>query len=453
MNRRQNPNPRSQRTRLYRMIGVILAIALVILIILVAVLVSQKSQQTQQPTPTQQPAQTQPPIPTQQPTATQQPAGGTALNGIAIKGNQFVTDSGQSIVLRGVNYAGLDFPCSHDQGLSFAPLTASAVEALVSWHVNVARIGIPEDCWLGINDLSPQWSGTKYQQAVIHFVNLLHMYKIYVELSLFYVAPGSNVSVMQLSMPDADHALDFWTSLATTFKNDRNVIFGAYGEPHPDNWSCWKNGGSSCPLSYLAIGMQQIVNTIRATGATQPIAISGIGWANNLSQWLTYKPSDPLNSLAAEFDVYSENPCSNITCWNAEELPVLQQVPLLTGEIGEHVSDPACGNTFLNTFLTWADAHNVNYEVWKWGVDTRDTPCTNDALITSYEGAPSPLYGEAFKAHLASLANDTLSSQSISQRPYTKGNSSFTTNNISKVYVALPAYQSDLSERNRKLLN
>ena len=390
MNQQQNPNPRPQRSISYRMIGGIIAIALIILTILLAVLVSQKRQ------------------PTQQPEQTQQPAGGTVFNGIAIKGNQFVTYAGQSIILHGVNYAGLDYSCSHDQGLSFAPLTASAVQALSSWHVNIVRIGIPEDCWLGINGLSPQWSGPKYQHAVVHFVNLLHRYKIYVELSLFYVAPGSNVSVQQLPMPDADHALDFWTSLATTFKNDRNIIFGTYGEPHPDNWSCWKNGGSSCSLYYPAVGMQQIVNTIRATGATQPIAISGIGWANDLSQWLTYKPSDPLNSLAAEFDVYSENFCSTITCWNTEELPVLQQVPLLTGEIGEYASDPACGNTFLHTFLIWADTHRVSYEVWKWGVGTDNFPCRNDALITDYTGTPSPIYGQAYKTHLASLSNNPL---------------------------------------------
>ncbi len=389
MKKRQNLNPRAQRGIPYRMLAGIIASALLVLIILIAVLVSQKPQQTQQ-----------------------QPAG-TVFNGIAIKGNRFVTGSGQPITLRGVNYAGLDFSCSHDQGLSFAPLSASAVQALVSWHVNVARIGIPEDCWLGINGLSPQWSGPTYQQAVFNFVNLLHQYGIYAELSLFYVAPGSDVSVGQLPMPDADHALAVWTSLATTFKNDHEIIFGAYGEPHPDSWSCWKNGGSSCSLSYPAVGMQQIVNTIRATGATQPIAISGIDWANDLSQWLAYKPSDPLNSLAAEFDVYSENLCSSITCWNAEELPVLQQVPLLTGEIGEHASDPACGDTFLTTFLSWADAHNVSYEVWKWGVGTDDAPCNNDALITDYTGAPSPLYGQAYKAHLADLSQSPLTSRSL----------------------------------------
>ena len=48
-------------------------------------------------------------------------------------------------------------------------------------------------------------------------------------------------------MPDADHAPDFWTSVANTFKNNSAVIFDLYNEPYLDNnqdttagWECWK---------------------------------------------------------------------------------------------------------------------------------------------------------------------------------------------------------------------
>ena len=95
----------------------------------------------------------------------------------------------------------------------------------------------------------------------------------------------------------------------------------------------------------------------------------------------------------------------------------MQQVPLLAGEIGEHVSNSDCGSLFLNSFLTWADTHNASCEVWKWGIGTDTAPCDNDALITDYAGTPSPVYGEAYKAHLASLANTALSSQSMLQQP------------------------------------
>ena len=36
-------------------------------------------------------------------------------------------------------------------------------------------------------------------------------------------------------MPDADHAVDFWTDVATTFANDDGVVFELYNEPFPDS--------------------------------------------------------------------------------------------------------------------------------------------------------------------------------------------------------------------------
>jgi Cellulase (glycosyl hydrolase family 5) len=327
-----------------------------------------------------------------------------SLDGIAIKGNRFVTGSGQPITLHGVNYPGFEWTCSHNQELFF-PHDASAVRALVSWHINIARVGIAEDCWLGINGLSPQVSGPAFQQAVVNFVNLLHHYGIYVEISLMYVAPGSTVSIDQMPMPDADHAITVWKQVANTFKNDHNVIFGAYGEPQPNSWSCWRDGGPSCNLGYSAVGMQTLVNTIRATGATQPISVSGGTWGGDLSQWLQYEPNDPLHSLSAEWHLYGdENLCNTQACWNSTILPITQRVPVINGELGESAFSNTCAFTFMQTYLAWADAHNVSYEVWKWSPDEQG-PCGNMALITNYDGTPSPVYGEGYKGHLAALAN------------------------------------------------
>lgn len=347
---------------------------------------------------------------------------GNALTGLHIQGNQFVDDNGKPVVLRGVNYAGLAWPCSHDEGLSLAPLTPAAIAALVNWHINVARIGIPEDCWLGINGLSPNWSGPTYQQAVINFVNLLNQNGIYVEVSLFYVAPGTVVSIHQLQMPDADHSLAAWTSMADAFKNDHSIIFGAYGEPHNINvgkWLCWRDGGTCAGIPYQTAGMQQIVNTIRATGATQPITLSGLNWANDVSEWLQYEPTDPLNQLGAEVDVYPQGRCASTSCWDSQFGPVLQQVPLIAGEAGNGPTG-VCSASFISSFWNWADSHNVSYEVWMWALSPRgpNNPCDTGALILDYNGIPSPIYGEAYKAHLAALAGISPTPTSTSTRAY-----------------------------------
>src|SRR5207302_263155 len=104
----------------------------------------------------------------------------------------------------------------------------------------------------------------------------------------------------------------------------------------PLNEDCWLGidgvdpayGGSS----YRTAGSQQLVTAIRNAGATQPIAVPGIDYANDLSQWLAYEPTDPLSSLVAEAHVYGNNSCgaqSAGACLTNTIAPVAAVVPVV----------------------------------------------------------------------------------------------------------------------------
>ena len=144
-------------------------------------------------------------------------------------------------------------------------------------------------------------------------------------------------------MADADHALDFWTDVATTFKNDLGVVFELYNEPdfnvgNPPNistnvdndaaWQCWENGctqnivqwsqvdGGWVPQilgSYQTAGFQQLVNAVRTaegnTAASHVILLGGVQYSNRLTQWAKYKPTDPANNLGAAWHIYNFNGC------------------------------------------------------------------------------------------------------------------------------------------------
>src|SRR2546423_7148064 len=112
--------------------------------------------------------------------------------------------------------------------------------------------------------------------------------------------------------------------------------------------------------------MQGALNAVRSTGATNPVTVSGIDYANNLSQWLQYKPSDPAGQLLAEAHVYGGNACASTSCFNSNYAPVLAQVPLVFGETGETYDASSCASTNTNTFLNWADQQGVGYEAWTW---------------------------------------------------------------------------------------
>jgi endoglucanase len=150
--------------------------------------------------------------------------------------------------------------------------------------------------------------------------------------------------------------------------------------------------------TFTATGMQALVSAIRATGATQPIMIGGLAYANDLTGWLAHEPTDADHQLAASVHVYNGNVCGSVACWNAQLAPVANRVPLVTGEFDE--SD--CSTAFDNSYMDWADAHGVSYLAWGWIV-LGSQPCSSLYLITNYNGTPASPNGVAVRTHLRSL--------------------------------------------------
>ena len=239
-----------------------------------------------------------------------------------------------------------------------------------SWGINGVNVGINEDCWLGINGVNAAYAGANYISAIQTYVQTLENNNIYPVIALFWEAPGSTLATGQTSMPDADHATALWQSVANTFKNDPHVIFRLKEEPFPNNnsdstaaWQCWLNGGSSCSEGYNVVGMQSLITTIRNTGATNIIQVPGIEYANQMDQFLTYKPTDPNNNEMAVVDVYPDlNPCGSTACYDSQYAPIIAQIPFMAGEFGESVNGNICGVTNSNTFMNWMDQHKDVYK-------------------------------------------------------------------------------------------
>jgi endoglucanase len=247
---------------------------------------------------------------------------------------------------------------------------------------------------LGINGVPPQYAGANYLNALVAFVNRLHAHHVYAEVSLMWAAPGSQPATGHPPILDQDHSPAAWTAIANTFRADPNTIFGLQSEPHAISWACWKNGGSSCSVGYAAFGMQGALDAIRATGATNVVTSSGIDWANNLTQWLVNRPSDPLNQLMAEQHVYGGNTCYTPACLTANTAPVAALVPVVFGEYGETYDGSSCGSTNTAAMVNWADAHGVGYEAWVW-----NTWGNCSSLISNYNGTPANAFGTWVRDH------------------------------------------------------
>jgi endoglucanase len=105
------------------------------------------------------------------------------------------------------------------------------------------------------------------------------------------------------------------------------------------------------------------VNSIRSTGAAQPLMLGGLSWASDLSQWRAFEQRDPRRQLIASEHTYGGlSPCSG-GCLSSV-LATSRQVPVVFGELGE----------------------------------------TDCASGYSYDGAPTP-YGAGFRAHFRALGS------------------------------------------------
>jgi len=335
--------------------------------------------------------------PTPAPTA---PAGG--LSPLHVSGASLVNAAGQAVQLRGVNRSGTEYACIQGWDVFDGPNDAASVQAIAAWRTNAVRVPMNEDCWLNINGSPAAYSGANYQQAIKNYVSLLNQNGLYAILELHWTAPGTQKATGQQPMLDRDHSVTFWTQVAAAFKGNDRVIFEPQNEPYPDNnsdttaaWRCWRDGGTCSGMSFQAAGMQEIVTAIRGTGATNVIALGGVQYSNALSQWLTYRPTDPLNNVVAAWHVYNFNICKTTTCWNNTVGVVAAQVPVVATEIG----DDSCNATFMTGLMAWLDAHNSGYLAWTW--DTWGTTCGDIALVRDYAGTPTT-YGQIFKTYLAS---------------------------------------------------
>jgi len=330
-----------------------------------------------------------------------------------VSGNKLVNSHGRAVLLHGVNRSGTEFMCVQGHGIFDGPHDQASVSAMKAWGVNAVRVPLNEACWNGESYVNAAYSGANYQDAIKSFVNLLNANGMVVILDLHwtdgaYSSPSSQCSSAQARcikpMPDTAQAIPFWASVASTFKGNNAVIFDLFNEPFLPRavgsqaaaWQCWLHGGSCPGIGYQVAGMQALVDAVRSTGAANVILASGLRWSNDLTGWLANKPSDPKHNLAASWHSYSFNACSTLTCWTSEVAPVIAQVPVVAGEIGQD----GCAADYISALMSWLDSESTSYLAWAWNADF---PCSSGpSLITSYAGTPTP-YGAGYRAHLLAL--------------------------------------------------
>jgi hypothetical protein len=366
---------------------------------------------------------------------------------VRVQGNHFIDSQGNALQLRGVNVSGLEFTAVQgwDPADPFGGQTPNW-SAIKSWHANVVRLPLNEASWLGrqcadsrtgaIRSADP---GKNYVATVTKVVNAATAAGLNVILDLHISAPGDTCPEIQNAMADGENSVDFWTSVAQTFKSYPNVLFELFNEPFVTQDSYFSaNGNDTIGWEYLMKGlggasfsgfteqdsaggtdnvsyhwqganMQQLLDAVRGTGATNVVLAGGLYYAGSLAGWLANHPTDSLNQLAASWHAYPTFGAAFGTAAAAqpnfapqiytEAQGILSGgFPVIITEIGDQCAAGTPNSPEVTNVTTWADTADVSVLGWTW--DTWTTPtatsCDN-VLILDSSGTPTPGYGVTFR--------------------------------------------------------
>jgi hypothetical protein len=327
----------------------------------------------------------------------------------------------------------------------------STWDALRNWHVNTIRVTLNETSYLGIKCVTaytgPAYNkpgkiqesdpGHNYRRRLKEIVDRATQDNYYVILVLNYSAPNDPQNqVDQVSaqcatefnpLPDRDHAIDFWTMLATEYKTYPNVVFELFDNPFIDHWryfkgtkaDAWKalRDGTSVdsytPLiptrkkhTWQSVGMQEILNAVRQQGARNVVLQCGLA-GSDLDSWLTYKAIDPIKQTAAAWHAFPtdknkwEDECYKYPSWcddraySFANAILSHNYPVVVTQFADRSADGTLGAPFASSLLPTLDAMGISYIAWSFKPDNEKFA----TLIKDKIGTPTDGYGEYVKSH------------------------------------------------------
>jgi endoglucanase len=341
--------------------------------------------------------------------------GGTAPSSVLprplkVVGTQILNDRGEPVTLRGVNCASMEWT-SDGQG----HILQSVKVAIEDWHVNHIRLPLAQDRWFG---KAPEQKdeGKAYRALVKEVVDLCASKGCYIILDLHWSDVGEwGQNIGQHSMPD-ENSLAFWKDIAPVYANHPAVIYDLYNEPHDVSWDIWLNGGTvtdrpnrrgAAPKTFQAVGMQKLLDAVRAAGAKNVIIAGGLNWAYDFDGILDGRQlKDPDGNGVIYANHAYNNKGHPVEVWIARMEKATAELPVIVSEFGGsggpsrrmgRFSRPAnpSGDDWLLHVMQAIQDHNWSWTAWDFH------PQAGPTLISDWNYTPTPDFGVFVKQMLA----------------------------------------------------
>jgi endoglucanase len=329
-------------------------------------------------------------------------AGAGELAPLSVRGNAIIRD-GTPFTLHGVNRDTLEWGRFNWRGCGGdGHFDDEDFDRIAGWRANAVRIPLSQAAWLG-----RRCDPTTYAGLVDRAVERANARGMYVILDLHWSDVGGRAPCDvgcpsgQQPMPDAD-SLRFWREIATRYANRPGVVFDLYNEPHDVSWPCWRDGGctatSSTPgarVAYEAIGMQQLYDAVRQTGADNVVLVAGLDWAYDLSGvggGYALRGSN----IVYDTHVYLRWH-SSVVDWEAHFGGVSGRFAVIATEFGS----VDCSATMTAWLLAYFALRGISWTGWSWSAPGE---CSQPTVIADWSGRPMPDQGVLIHDALGYLA-------------------------------------------------
>ncbi|MGH2908175.1 MAG: cellulase family glycosylhydrolase, partial [Solirubrobacteraceae bacterium] len=257
-----------------------------------------------------------------------------STSGVYVQGAHLM-QNGSTFIPRGVQIVGLVAPDAELAG-KYIPahqhFGAAELAQAVADHANLVRFQVSE---FGLNPSDPLYA-PHYLAQVESGIALARAAGLDVIVSLQAQTPAGNET--RCPLPDAG-AATVWRELAPAFAGDDDVMFELYTEPGVPNtageWGVWANGGTisnGAGGQCTAVGVQSLVDEIRALGADNVIILPGLAGEQTLAGVPPITdPADPGDPQLA-YGIHYPNLTQTSDAWDTEFGNIAGRVPVIVTE-------------------------------------------------------------------------------------------------------------------------
>ena len=154
--------------------------------------------------------------------------------------------------------------------------------------------------------------------------------------------------------------------------------------------------------------MQQMIDAVRATGATNVVLVAGYNYAAAFDGWLANRPTDSLNQMGAVWHAYpafgtkygtpeAAQPNFAPQIFTQAQGILDAGIPIVITELGENCTNGVVGAPETTNMIKWADAHNVSLLGWSWNTWYNGSGACDFILIKDANGTPTDGYGKVMR--------------------------------------------------------